>query len=117
MIREGRIIPQNAMLNGRIEMDATNYYFQTGNMHSMKELYTRDVNEKRDGRALLRLKRTCPNCGKMLVLRQGRKWFLGYEGFVSMPRCEYKETLNHRRLKKYRKMKVLFICHGRSVVQ
>lgn len=42
LIREKRIIPQNAMLNGKTKMDAENYYFQTDNMHSMREIFTGD---------------------------------------------------------------------------
>ena len=72
MIRENRIIPQNAFLNGRTKMDAENYYFQTGNMHSINELYMRDINESYDERADLRLKRKCPECGKEMVLRHGK---------------------------------------------
>jgi len=37
--------------------------------------------------------RTCPNCGKRLVLRQNRStksWFLGCEMW---PECEYTEPL------------------------
>lgn len=97
LIREKRIIPQNAMLNGGTKMDAENYYFQTGNMHSMIEIYTRDVNEETDDRASLRLKRKCPNCGQTLVLRPGRKWFWGCKGFTATQKCEYRETLDHRR--------------------
>ena len=97
LIRESRIIPQNAMLNGSTKMDAENYYFQTGNMHSMAEIYARDVNEEIDARASLRLKRKCPDCGKMLVLRQGRKWFWGCTGYIDMPKCEYRESLSHKR--------------------
>lgn len=97
MIREGCIIPKNAMLNGGTKMDAENFYFQTGNMHSMEELYMRDTNEEVDARASLRLKRKCPDCGKALVLRQGRKWFWGCTGYVDTPRCEYRESLDHIR--------------------
>lgn len=97
LIRESRIIPQNAMLNGGTKMDAANYYFQTGNMHSMIEIYTRDVNAQIDDRASLRLKRKCPDCGKLLVLRPGRKWFWGCTGYIDTPRCEYRESLKHQR--------------------
>lgn len=97
LIRDSRIIPQNAMLNGGTKMDAENYYFQTGNMHDMKEIYTRDVSKEVDDRASLRLKRKCPACGKELVLRQGRKWFWGCKGYADTPKCEYRESLNHER--------------------
>lgn len=97
LIRNKCIIPKNAMLNGGTKMDAENYYFQTGNMHSMTEIYTRDVNEEVDERASLRLKRKCPDCGKVLILRKGRQWFWGCEGFVDKPRCEYRETLDNKR--------------------
>ena len=96
MIRERRIIPQNAMLNGSTKMDAENYYFQTGNMHSMIEIYTRDVNEDKDDRASVRLRRKCPECGKMLVLRHGYNWFWGCEGFFSEPKCKHQEPLEHK---------------------
>ena len=38
VIRERHIIPQNALLNGKIPMDAENYYVQSGDMHNIKEL-------------------------------------------------------------------------------
>lgn len=97
LIREGRIIPQNARLNGATQMDAENYYFQAGNMHPMKELYTRDINEENDDRAALRLERRCPVCGKVLVLRRGRQWFWGCKGYTDSPKCEYKESLEHQK--------------------
>lgn len=96
LIREKRIIPQNAMLNGKKKMDAENYYFQTGNMHSMMEIYTRDVNLENDSRKYLRLKRKCPDCGKMLVLRHSRYgWFWGCEGFFDKPKCQHCEPMEH----------------------
>ena len=97
MIQEKRIIPQRARLNGKREMDAENYYFQTGNMHAMMELYTPDVSTEIDDRENLRLKRKCPYCGKILVLRPGKTWFWGCSGFVDIPRCEFRESLDHRR--------------------
>ena len=97
LIRERRIIPQNAMLNGGTKMDAENYYFQTGNMHSMIEIYTRDVNMQKDDRSSLRLQRKCPDCGKALVLRQGHKWFWGCTGYTDTPPCKYRESLSHQR--------------------
>lgn len=38
IIREGFILPQGAMLNGRVPMDAENYYIQAGDMHNIDEL-------------------------------------------------------------------------------
>lgn len=38
VIRNRNIIPQNALLNGKIRMDAENYYIQSGDMHSITEL-------------------------------------------------------------------------------
>lgn len=93
MIREKMIIPQNALLNGKTKMDAENYYFQTGNMHSMVEIYTPNVEEKKDEREDLRLKRTCPECGRNLVLRHGFNWFWGCEGYSSIAKCTYKESV------------------------
>ena len=98
MIREKCIIPKNAMLNGRIRMDAENYYFQTGKMHPMIELYTRDVNKEFDEMASLRLERICPNCGEKLILRKGYTWFWGCKGFVKTPRCRYQEPLEYEGL-------------------
>lgn len=37
-VRGGNVIPQGALLNGRIRMDADNYYIQTGDMRSADEL-------------------------------------------------------------------------------
>ena len=37
-VLDGNVIPQGALLNGRISMDADNYYIQTGDMHSADEL-------------------------------------------------------------------------------
>lgn len=38
VIRDRNIIPQNALLNGKIRMDAENYYIQSGDMHNIDEL-------------------------------------------------------------------------------
>ena len=40
-IREMRIIPKGSLLNGRIQMDADNYYVQSGDMHPLPELTER----------------------------------------------------------------------------
>lgn len=37
-IRNGHVIPQNALLNGKVRMDASNYYIQSGDMHRIEEL-------------------------------------------------------------------------------
>ena len=37
-LRAGNVIPQGALLNGRMRMDADNYYIQAGDMHSADEL-------------------------------------------------------------------------------
>lgn len=97
LIREKCIIPRNAMLNGGTRMDAENYYFQTGNMHAMLELYTGEASDDFDERYALRLKRKCPDCGKMLVIRKGKIKFWGCKGYSAIPKCEYRETLDHRR--------------------
>lgn len=34
------ILPQNAMLNGRMKMDAVNYYIQSGNLYPIEKLYS-----------------------------------------------------------------------------
>lgn len=93
VINERRIIPQSAMLNGKTKMDAENYYFQAGNMHSMHEIYTPNIKEAFDERASVRLKRKCPKCGKTLVLRHGYNWFWGCEGYFDSPKCEYREPM------------------------
>lgn len=93
LINEKRIIPQNAMLNGKTKMDAENYYFQTGNMHLMHEIYTPNVKDPSDNKAPMRLKRKCPRCGKTLVLRHGYNWFWGCEGYFDNPRCEFREPM------------------------
>ena len=98
MIRQKRIIPQNAMLNGRTQMDAQNYYFQTGNMHAIVEAYTWNPEIEKDDRAPLRLKRTCPLCGRNLVLKHGYNWFWGCEGYRAYPSCTYKEKLEDGRI-------------------
>lgn len=38
LINDKFILPQGAKLNGKITMDATNYYVQSGNMHSFEQL-------------------------------------------------------------------------------
>ena len=38
VIENKQIIPQNALLNGKIPMDAENYYIQSGDMHTFQEL-------------------------------------------------------------------------------
>ena len=38
MITSGMILPQRALLNGRVEMDAENYYIQAGSMMSPDEI-------------------------------------------------------------------------------
>lgn len=38
VIRQNQIIPQRALLNGKIPMDAENYYIQSGDMHDAREL-------------------------------------------------------------------------------
>ena len=92
MIKEERIIPKGAMLNGKISMDAENYYFQAGNMHTMMELYTGQVGyeDKRQ-----RLVRKCPKCGNNLVLRKGKSGnFGGCKGFeIKEINCKYTENL------------------------
>jgi len=95
-IKERRIIPKNAMLNGKRKMDAENYYFQTGNLHPMLELYTPNIEHEIDERADLRLKRTCPKCGKMLVLKYGYSWFWGCEEYHDKIQCRYKEKLKNK---------------------
>ena len=37
VIRNGFILPQSSMLNGRTKMDAENYYIQSGDMRSINE--------------------------------------------------------------------------------
>jgi len=38
LIGKQQIIPQNALLNGKITMDAENYYEETGNLNDCREL-------------------------------------------------------------------------------
>lgn len=38
VVREEFILPQNSMLNGRTQMDAENYYVQSGDMHVIEQL-------------------------------------------------------------------------------
>ena len=96
MIQERRIIPQNALLNGRVKMDAENFYFQVGNMHSMKEIYIPKVTEEANDGLDLCLKRTCPLCGRALVLRRRYSWFWGCEGYFCEIQCRYTEPLEGR---------------------
>lgn len=98
MISEGRIIPQNAILNynpnysKQTVMDAENYYFQAGNMHNSKELFTYNPDENPDGREYLI--RKCPECGGRLVVRKQRanpaNRFWGCENYS---RCMHSESL------------------------
>lgn len=37
IIADGFILPRGAMLNGRVEMDAENYYVQAGDMHCLED--------------------------------------------------------------------------------
>lgn len=92
MIRDRNIIPKGAILNGKKPMDAENYYFQTGNMHNISELFLRPTKED-DGRENIRLKKTCPLCGKNLVRRDGPySVFWGCTGF-SLNGCKYTEHI------------------------
>lgn len=95
MINEKRIIPRNAMLNGTTKMDADNFYFQSGKMHPIKDMYTYDKDRPHDGRESIRLKRTCPKCGKSLVIKRGYNLFWGCEGFFDVPKCEFKERMEY----------------------
>jgi hypothetical protein len=38
LIKNNYILPQQALLNGKIKMDATNYYIQSGDMKEIEEL-------------------------------------------------------------------------------
>jgi hypothetical protein len=38
IIQEKQVIPQNALLNGKIKMDANNYYVQSGDLYSLEGL-------------------------------------------------------------------------------
>lgn len=93
MIREKCIIPKNAMLNGKTRMDAENYYFQVGNMHSIMELYTPGDVSENDERKELRLIRKCPRCGKKLVVRKKYSRFWGCKGYTDIPSCSYMEKI------------------------
>lgn len=88
MIRDNRIIPKNSMLNGKIPMDAENYYFQTGNMHQINELYSgNDVTDSV-------LIRKCPKCGNRLVIRNGQYGkFWGCEGYYKSINCRFIEKI------------------------
>ena len=94
MIRDRRIIPQNAMLNGTTKMDAENYYFQTGNMHSIVEVYMPKSIEEQKERKNNRLIRTCPLCGDALVMKKGYSMFWGCAGYFKKQHCEYKEKID-----------------------
>lgn len=93
MIKQRRIIPKGAMLNGRTQMDAENYYFQTGNMHEIFESYRKNPEVENDDRAELRLIRICPKCGRNLVLRHGYNYFWGCQGYSETPKCTYKDNV------------------------
>ena len=97
MIREHKIIPQNAMLNGKTKMDAENYYFQTGNMHGMMEMYTQPTKQQYDERVTQMLLRKCPLCGNRLILKHGKVWFWACEGYRNSPQCTFRESLDGRR--------------------
>lgn len=96
IIKKKQIIPQNSMLNGRVKMDAENYYIQAGDMHIMSELYTGEINSDMKTRMGL-LVRKCPDCGSELVIRNGRKRFWGCTGYFNNPSCGFKESLDHKR--------------------
>ncbi len=96
MIHERRIIPKNAMLNGNTQMDAENFYFQTGNMHAMLELFAQSGNGSAVVEDDLLLKRKCPYCGRKLVVRQGYSRFWGCEGYFASPSCRYTEPMKER---------------------
>ncbi len=92
MIRDRHVIPKGAMLNGKTKMDAENYYFQTGNMHDLIDSYT--INKNTEGtHDKDMLKRTCPKCGKTLVIRHGYNDFWGCEGYKNG--CRYTESLEN----------------------
>lgn len=91
MISDRCVIPKGAKLNGTTIMDAENYYFQAGNMHPLEELYTVNSDtEKMHSEDLL--KRTCPRCGKSLIIRHGYNNFWGCTGF-STNGCTFKEPI------------------------
>ena len=95
MIREKKIVPQGANLNGKMPMDAENYYFQTGNMHSMIETYTINTDtEELHSKDIL--KRRCPECGEELVIRHGPySDFWGCKGFFKSG-CRHQEPIEQR---------------------
>lgn len=97
MIRQRKIIPKGAMLNGRTKMDATNYYFQTGDMHAVIELYTPIVGSADEDKGHIPLERRCPKCGKRLIIRQGYNYFWGCEGYADNPQCRYHEAIENKR--------------------
>ena len=72
-------------------MDAENYYFQTGNMHPLKDLYLYNQDIKEHTEDIL--KRKCPLCGNILKIRKGPySTFWGCSGYSSNG-CRYKETI------------------------
>lgn len=94
MIKDKHIIPKGALLNGRVLMDAENYYFQAGNMHSLVDSYTlnQDTKEKHSGDMLIR---TCPDCGGRLVIRNGP--YSDFWGCTGYPNgCRHQEPLEQR---------------------
>lgn len=94
MIRERKIIPRGVQLNGSTEMDAENYYFQAGNMHSMCEMYT--INQDNEEHLGDMLKRRCPECGQELRMVHGpHSDFWGCKGFM-LTGCHYHEPLERR---------------------
>ena len=40
IIKNQRILPKNSLLNGKIRMDAENYYVETGDLKDIKQLST-----------------------------------------------------------------------------
>lgn len=92
MIRDKHILPQGALLNGKMKMDAENYYFQTGKMHPISDLYSYRQNDKEHSSSILR--RKCPMCGNELRIRQGPySTFWGCTGYTTNG-CRYKEHIN-----------------------
>ena len=95
MIRDRHIIPRGALLNGTTTMDAENYYFQAGNMHSLMEIYTINP-DTMENHSHDMLKRTCPDCGEQLVIRHGPYGdFWGCTGFSSNG-CKHSEPIELR---------------------
>lgn len=46
IINDGFILPRGSMLNGKMKMDASNYYIQTGDMRSLNN-FIREQEEKK----------------------------------------------------------------------